>query len=465
MRKFWEKHDLIKVSGIMILLTVLLTWVIPGGYFDGTALQSEDITRVGLTNFMQYGLLGIYYFTVLVTFLFVLGGFYQLIGKSKGYQQFVKSMSESFKGSETLLVLVSMFLFGALNSVTNEFFPLLVFMPLVVSILSRLKVDKISTFNATFGGLLIGVLGSTLSSKVVGYINSIFNTTNTTYLAAKIVLFVLAYIGLAVLTVINMKNAKKDSKEEFDRFAIKTTNSNTYGRSGLGYALFFIVLFIVCILAYLPWASWNVQVFDKVTAWVNELSLFGVPIISYIFGNFVAFGSWDIFTIQFVLLTATLLIWIFDRFTFDDILDSYGEGFAKMSPVVITLLFVYIILEITVMYPVIPVITDWFATISEEFSAFWNSIAIFIASLFGVEMQYIMSLIGTYYASSFAENGSQIALIIQMMYGLVSFFAPSSVILMLGLSYLNLPYKDWLKFIWKFLVALLLVIIIIIIII
>ena len=465
MRKVWEKHDLIKISGIMVLITILLTWVIPGGYFDGTALQSEDITRVGLTNFMQYGLLGIYYFTVLVTFLFVLGGFYQLIGKSKGYQQFVKKFSDIFTGSEVIIVLLTMFLFGALNSVTNEFFPLIVFIPLVVSILSRLKVDRISTFNATFGGLLIGVLGSTLSSKVVGYINSIFNTTATTYLAAKIVLFVLAYIGLAVFTLLRMRNVKKDSKEEYDKFAIKVSNSNPAAKSGLGYAIFFILLFIVVILAYLPWATWGVKVFDNVTSWVNELSLFGAPVISYVFGNFVAFGSWDIFTIQFVLLTATILVCIFDSFSLNEVLDSYGEGFVKMGPVVITLLFVYLILEIAVMYPVVPVITDWFATISESFSAFWNSIAIFIASLFGVEIQYLMSLIGTYYASSFAENSGEIALIIQMMFGLVSFFAPSSVILMLGLSYLDIPYRSWLEFIWKFLVALLLVIIIIIIII
>ena len=136
-----------------------------------------------------------------------------------------------------------------------------------------------------------------------------------------------------------------------------------------------------------------------------------------------------------------------------------------MGPVVVTLLLVYFILEIAVMYPVLPVIADWFATIADGFSAFWNTIAVFITSLFGVEMQYVMSLIGTYYAATFASNSSEMAMIIQMMFGLVSFFAPSSVILMLGLSYLDLPYKDWMKFIWKFLVALLLVIIIIIIII
>ena len=150
MKKFFEKHDLIKISGIMLLLTALLTWIIPYGYFSGSEMVTQDITRVGVTNFMQYGLLGIYYFTVLVTFLFVLGGFYELIGKAQGYQAFVKKISDALKGKEKIVVLCTMFLFAGLNSILNEFFPLIVFIPLVVTILSRLKLDKLTSLRNLF---------------------------------------------------------------------------------------------------------------------------------------------------------------------------------------------------------------------------------------------------------------------------------------------------------------------------
>ena len=117
-----------------------------------------------------------------------------------------------------------------------------------------------------------------------------------------------------------------------------------------------------------------------------------------------------------------------------------------------------------IMYPVVPVIVDWFATIAKGFNAVWNFIAAFITSLFSVEMQYAMNLAGSYYAANFAGSTEVMSLIFQTTFGLVSFFAPSSVILMIGLSYLKVPYKDWFKFIWKFLVAMLLVSIILIII-
>ena len=76
MKKEGNKHNLVKVTGIMVLITVILTWVIPQGMFQGSGIEVTEITRVGVFDFFTYGLLGLYYFTVLVTFLFVLGAFF-----------------------------------------------------------------------------------------------------------------------------------------------------------------------------------------------------------------------------------------------------------------------------------------------------------------------------------------------------------------------------------------------------
>ena len=43
-----------------------------------------------------------------------------------------------------------------------------------------------------------------------------------------------------------------------------------------------------------------------------------------------------------------------------------------------------------------------------------------------------------------------IALIFQAIYGIVMVIAPTSIFLLVGLSYLNVSYKDWVKYIWKF---------------
>ena len=135
MKKFAEKHDLVKIAGIMVLISVLLTWVIPQGYFSGAELTSNDITRVGIFDFFTYGLLGMYYFTVLVTFLFVLGGFYQVLSKTAGYQKLTAKMAETFKGKEILFTLVVSFIIAAISAVTNEYILLIVVVPFFITIM------------------------------------------------------------------------------------------------------------------------------------------------------------------------------------------------------------------------------------------------------------------------------------------------------------------------------------------
>lgn len=466
MKKIFGKYDLIKVSGILVLLATFLTWLIPYGYFSGSEMVVEDITRVGLVNFMQYGLLGMYYFTVLITFLFVLGGFYEVLSKAAGYQKLVNGISRKLANHKVIVVIAVSLIFALLTSVSNEYFPLFVLIPFVITVLSKMKVDKISAFVATFGGMLVGTIGSTYSAKVVGYINSTLGTETTTYLGIKILLFVLAFVLLSVFTVLRMNKIKKNAKfEEYDKFEVTTKGKEEV--KSWPYAIIFGILFLVTVLAYFPWSTFEITLFTDITTWVNELALFDAPIISYFFGDFTEFGKWDIFTIQFVMLATTVLIHFVSKISWDEIFEAYGVGFKKMGYVVVVLLMVYFILELTVMFPVIPVLVDYICSLADEFNilgAMLTFVASLVASIFGVEMQYVVSLAGNYLATTYASATNVIAIIIQSAFGLVSFIVPSSAILMVGLAYLDIPYKDWFKHIWKFLLAMLVAIIIIIII-
>jgi uncharacterized ion transporter superfamily protein YfcC len=53
---------------------------------------------------------------------------------------------------------------------------------------------------------------------------------------------------------------------------------------------------------------------------------------------------------------------------------------------------------------------------------------------------------------------------VQGLYGLTMFVAPTSLFLILGLTYLNVPYIKWLKNVWKLVIALFLLILIILVI-
>ena len=88
-----------------------------------------------------------------------------------------------------------------------------------------------------------------------------------------------------------------------------------------------------------------------------------------------------------------------------------------------------------------------------------------LTSAFTVEYSYTVNLIGTFLTTKFADLTDQIALILQLTYGYVGFFIPSSAILLMGLSYLGISYKEWMKYIWKFLLIMLAIIVVLLLII
>ncbi len=52
------------------------------------------------------------------------------------------------------------------------------------------------------------------------------------------------------------------------------------------------------------------------------------------------------------------------------------------------------------------------------------------------------------------EHATMLALIGQVFSGITMLVAPTSAMLVVGLYYLNIPFVDWLKFIWKYLLVL-----------
>jgi uncharacterized ion transporter superfamily protein YfcC len=461
MKKFWEKHDLVKLAGIMVLVSVLLTWIIPQGYFQGSSLTVGDITRVGIFDFFTYGLLGMYYFTVLVTFLFVMGGFYQVLARVSAYQKLTDSIAKKFKGKEILFVFLVSFILSALTAVTKEYFVVISVIPFILTIARKMGLDKITGFTTTFGAILVGVLGSIYSTKVVGMNAQYLSTTYSTYLWVKLVLFFITYIVFYLFTFLHIRNNKSNKKAELIEEVYESEESTKKSKSWP--LIVVLVLFaLTALLAYMPWTDvFKVTWFKDAYTAVTTVKVFDSTIFKYILGSVQEFGSWDIFGVQILMLMAALLIkWIYKIKT-DDFFTDFGEGFKKSGKLVVVLLLAYLVLEFSVMFPVIPTIVDWFMHLASKFNVFLGTIAGLFTSMFTVEYQYTLSLIGQYMSKTYADFSNQISIMLQSTYGLASMFAPSSAVLLIGLSYCGITYKDWFKYIWKFLVIMFVVILVI----
>lgn len=463
MEKKEKRLDLVKVSGLMVLITVLLTWIIPQGTFSGSSMSITEITRVGIFDFFTYGLLGMYYFTVLVTFIFVLGGFYQVLSRIGGYQSLIKKLGKLFKGKEILFSLIVSFIFTGISAVTNEYILLLAAVPFVLSIAKELKLDKLNGFNITFGAILIGTIGSMYSTKIVGMNVNYLGIEYSTLWYIKLIILVLSF---AIFSTLNIAHLRKTlNTKENEKLVDEFVPTNVTEKKQIWPVVIVLSIFaIISIMAYLPWSDvFGITWFETALESIQSFEIFDSTIFSYILGNINAFGNWDIFGIQALMIITTLILkWIY-KLDLDEFLTSYGEGFKKVGKLVVLLLLSYLVLEFAVMYPVIPTIVDWFIGLSNNFSVFLTTVAGLFTSLFTVEYQYTISLIGLYLQSMFSDSVNQISLILQTTFGLASMIAPSSAIMLIGLSLCDIKYKDWLKYIWKFVLAIFVIVIIIVI--
>ena len=475
MKKFFEKHDLFKLASFVLLIAVILTWILKLSYFSSGELIEDVITRVGLYDLPVYVFEGIRYYYKTFLLIFAIGAFYKIMGSVDAYRVLVDKIAGIFKRKEKLFIALSIIIYAVLASIFTDYFVLLVFVPFTVAILTRFKVDKITGFVSSIGGILLGVLGSTYSTRIVGQVASSGSSSGALgvgyayEITGVLVIAALAYIALLFFTFMRLDKNEKAEKLE-DKFAsevvvdkkakAKKKTNIIPGAIVLG------LLALLIILGFVNWSEMGVEIFTKfhsnfIGDGTTGATLFGQPVFYYIFGqSLTEFGTWDVYGLITTLLIATFFIKVIYRVKLDDIFDEGSEGLKKVLNTNVLVLVILAVLLISVIYPTLPAIFDKIIGKGTNFAALY--LTGIIDSIFTVDFMYTVALVGSGFTN--LGNNTVAALILQSTYGLVSFIAPTSIILMAGLSFMDIKFKDYFKFIWKFLLALLVITIVVIVI-
>lgn len=479
MKKLCEKHSLLVGALITLVIAIVLTWIFPEAYYSngelglsyaekfGLFATTAEDPRVGLFDITIYGQLVIYYFTTIFVFAFVVAGFYKLLGSTAAYQKLTDNIAKKFEGKEKIFVGIAAFIIACISGVSTEQFAIFALIPFVISILSKLKVDKVSGVTSTFGAVLIGILGATYSTRISGQLANASTGLGVSYgneLLATIILFVIAYVLLMFFTFVRM-NKVQGTKENalVDPFMSEEVKAaDKKNARVLPLVLCIIILFVSLIMAYIGWqAAFGVTAFKDALTWIKDATLFNSNVYSHVLGGTLAeFGKWDLFIGGGLILIAGLIIKFIYKIPFSKVAEEFVSGFKTIGKPLALLVVVYTVLEISVIYPRVP------GLVSLILGMGTNVITIFVSTVlttvFAVDFQYVVSLLAGAFTGFSNLNAAAFAL--QAAYGLVSFIAPTSAILVFGLSMFDISLKEWFKHIWKFLLALLVVIIIILII-
>ncbi len=470
MKKKEKKYGLLKGVILLILIALVLSWIIPSGGFEATGFTTENIpTRIGLNDLGWIIYYGIYFSIDKIILLIVIGGLYGVLGKIKGYNKLVTSIANKLKKHKKIVVILFSILIAALTSVLTQTFTVIIFIPFIVAILKRMDLDKLTILATTFGSIMVGVLGATYGTEGIQYFSE-YMITGDQLIGDVIKSGILVRAGILAIglilfnffTIVHMDKVKnnEESTEMFDIIE----DEDTKKASRIPIVILGIITFIIVILAFLGWYNnFGLDLFENFHNSVTEIKI-GKDF--YIFkdllgANMKALGSWDLFSITGVVLIFTCIVALCYRVKFNDFITNYVNGIKKMAKPIACVIGAFTLLVVVYMSPYPATIFNKLLSLSDGFNLATMSLTALLTNILHTDLGYTGYVIGSYLTTEYVDYISPIYTIFISLYGYVQFFIPTSIILGIGLTSLNVKYTDWLKHIWKFLVGMLICLLVI----
>ena len=295
-----KKHGLLKSLGIILLLLVILSFIIPGrqGTLSYTGLVSVFINYFGivLPNFC---------YTVL--FALVVGGFYGVLNKVPAYKKLLDSIVSKVKPLGKKFIFITIILFALIASMTGMSLELIIFIPFVASIILLLGYDKLVALSSTIGSIMVGYIGGVFVSFInpntyalttyesfVGTSNKFANTfPKLLLLVAGIALLI--YFVNKHITNVEKKKVKYDLEDNTE-LLINEVKGNYKDIKTWPLIVILSIVFVILVLGMIPWNSlFEIVTFTKLHEWITGLSIKGFAIFPNILSTTLpALGEWNI---------------------------------------------------------------------------------------------------------------------------------------------------------------------------
>lgn len=468
-----KKTGLFKIVMFILIGMIVATWIFSASYYSNGSLSELDMYNIGFFDFWQllFGSFEFQYFIQILLLILSVGALYEVLGKTGKYRAWVEKIAKKFAGAELVFLLCVAFIIATITSVFDYGFALFIFFPLLISIILAMGYDRYTALIATFGSILVGTVGSTTGYNTTGVVNNLISADANTALAIKIALLILAIVAEFVFLSKAKRNKNNDKEIETDVF-IGEKLSNKY--SVVPIIIIFSLLFVILVLGCTSWENtFGVKVFSEfketLTSAEYKLPYFHITttgvdygtkkiaIFSKLLGTVSPFGEWYYAEMSVMCLLATLFLGL--RYRIKNLFEVMGAGAKKMIRPGFIIMMVYTVIYFAGNTMFYPTIASLLLSVTKHFNIFFSTIAMIIASVLHVDMLYVANYAVPQIAATGAANET-VAILSQGVYGATMFLAPTSAIMALGLSYLGISYKDWIKKSWKLALSLFVLVIV-----
>ena len=214
-----DKSSVLKIVLLTVLALMLMSWILPAAYYSEQYIDQGRV-QMGFFDLFNYPVTALSYFGYIAFFVLAIGGFYGILNKIPAYRTFLDNFVGRVQGHEVRFFAFIMLLIAALVSLGGMQIPLLVFFPMLVSVILLLGYDKIVAAMVLVGSTAVGLIGSTYAYGNTNIIMTVLSLDITSEVIAKLIILLLglALLVLNVLLYIKKTNTvtkviKKDSKK------------------------------------------------------------------------------------------------------------------------------------------------------------------------------------------------------------------------------------------------------------
>ena len=471
-----KKNNLFKAVGVVILAYVLLSWIVPIVYSIGgfKGEVSNQIGFVSLTNVILETFSG---FGSVVLYVLLVGAFYGVLKATGAYDKVMDHLSSKASGREKATLITIIVCMALISSVSGLDLGLLVLFPLLIGLVVRMGYDKMVALSATVGATLVGMYGATLAGTLYGANNTILGLKKFDQIVPKIVLFVVGLAALIVFVLLYIKNngvkkvtVKKEVKSAAKKVeakvkkGAKATTKAKKEKKERGAVPALIILGIVLLVIFLGTTNWGgifkSNWFEKAhTSWTG-VKIAKFAILDKLFGGVDAFGSWltptRFQTYSLLLIFAMVALKFLYRTKWEDVFEGFVDGIKSFIVPAILVVLAGSVFVLVYYNPFLSVVTGNLLSATKEFNVALTGIYTMINSLFYVDYYYV-AYASLYSLTSVYTDKSVLSVLSIMyanLYSLVMLVAPTSMLLLVSLSISDVKYTDWIKFIWKLVLAL-----------
>ncbi|MBR2712553.1 MAG: hypothetical protein IKE73_02465 [Bacilli bacterium] len=431
-----KKQNIYKILTIGILVSIVLSYFIPGTTVSYGAAETGTIMPVTFVDTFTNGLTSLSAFLTNFVYILVIGIFYAVLKKTGKYESLVNNIAVKFNKNKGLFIVLCIFGLGLFSLFTNDMYVILIFVPLLISIIKKLGYAKETSLISTIGAILVGQAGAIYTY----YINQMASLTVNDNLSSKIFITLIGLVSLVAFVLVF--NNRPESTKDLEKIEEKKM---------LPLHIILWTMFVLLVLGFVNWnALFKFEGFDKFLESVRGFEIAKVSVFDIIIGKTaVAFGAWQSYNAAVLFIFITIIMKFIYKIKISDLFETFANGLKKAFPYALVVVLANIILVNTFssgfFYTIVIALTK------KSVSVLTGTITSILAALFYPDYGYATQFSFTAILNTSAKDYQNlIAVLFQAVYSIFLLISPTSILLLMGLKYNDIRYKDWFKYIYKF---------------